>query len=213
MSHRPNRRNPFFLTLALFALLPLLAIAAAPPLAAATWEIDPVHSDVGFKVRHFVSNVPGEFNDFSGTIVYDAEHPEKSSVEITVQAASIDTGNDERDNHLRSADFFAVEEYPTLHFMSTAVKAKGNELAVLGELTIRGVTKTVTVPVTVLGTMETPNGAKAGFEAELVIDRQDYGVQWNRTLDQGAMLSDEVTLTIAIEANRVEPEGESQPGS
>lgn len=201
MHHRPNRSK--LLALVFTALLALPLAADAEP---TTWVVDKPHSEVAFQVRHLFTPVRGEFNDFSGTLVYDPETPSNSSVEMTVQAASIDTDNQKRDDHLRSPDFFAVEEHPTLSFESTKVAAAGEEtLAVTGDLTIRGVTKQVTVPVKILGVA----GDKGGFSTEFVIDRQEFGVNWNRALDQGGtILGDEVTVDLAFEVNRQKEEGE-----
>lgn len=194
----------------LLALVTLILLACAAVSSAATWEVDKAHSNVGFTVRHLVTNVPGQFDDFDGTIVYDAENPTASSVELIVDAASIDTRNDRRDNHLRSGDFFAVEEFPTLTFTSKKVAPLGEDrLAVTGDLTIRGVTKEVTVPVEIVGS----TGRKLGFSTEFTIDRLDYGVTWNRTLDQGGtVLADEVEIRLEIAADRVEPEAADSAG-
>lgn len=183
-------------------LLVSLLVPALTMAQAATWEVDPVHSDVSFSVRHFLTPVPGRFADFSGAIVYDPANAAGSRVELTVQAASIDTGNEQRDGHLRSPDFFDVEKYPTLSFKSTDVKSAGaGELHVTGDFNLHGVTKSITVPVEVLGVMDTPMGPRAGFVAEFKIDRKDYGITWNRALDQGgAILGDEVKISIAVEA-------------
>lgn len=201
-----HRKN---LIVAFVALLILPLAASAQP---TTWVVDPVHSNVGFKVRHFFTPVGGQFKDFAGTIVYDAENPAQSKVEVVVQAESIDTDNDRRDGHLRSPDFFDVAEYPTLSFTSKKVVAQGDDLAVTGDLTIHGVTKEVTLPVQVLGMM----GDKAGFATEFTVDRQEYGVSWNRVLDQGGtILGDEVTVELTFEVDRkVEEEmaGEQQAG-
>ncbi len=188
---------PFALALAL--LVPALALADA-----AVYKVDPAHSAVGFTVRHFVSNVPGHFRDFDGMIHYDKEKPTASKVEFTVRAASIDTANGDRDNHLRSPDFFDAEKFPTLSFTSTGVKpVDADTLEVTGDLTIHGVTKEVTIPVEILGTMATPRGEKAGFETAFTVNRKDYGVIWNRVLDAGgAMLGEDVKVSIAIEADR-----------
>lgn len=192
----------------LFALVVLPLAAAAPAQAADTWTVDTTHSGVAFDIRHFLSKVPGRFNDFDGVIFYDPENPAKSTVEFTVQAASIDTGNENRDEHLRGADFFEVETYPTLTFKSKKVAPAGeNALAVTGDFTLHGVTKEITVPVQVLGTM----GDKAGFATEFVIDRKDYGINWNRALDAGgAILGDEVNVEIQIEANRKKEEAAAE---
>lgn len=197
----PTRSKLLALVFAALLALPLAAAAETT-----TWSVDNPHSEVAFQVRHFFTPVRGQFNDFTGTIVYDPEEPSNSSVEMVVQAASIDTDNEKRDSHLRSPDFFAVEEHPTLSFKSKKVAAVGeNNLAVTGDLTIRGTTKEVTIPVQVLGVM----GDKAGFSTEFVIDRQEFGVNWNRTLDQGGtILGDEVSVDLAFEVNRVKPEEE-----
>jgi polyisoprenoid-binding protein YceI len=189
--------------LSLVAVFALALALAVPAQAADTWNVDPVHSHVGFSVRHLLTPVPGSFGDFTGTIVYDQASPAASSVELTVQTASIDTKNDRRDNHLRSADFFDAEKHPTLTFKSKKVAPLGGKnLAVTGDLTIRGITKEVTVPVEVLGVM----GDKAGFQTELTIDRKDYEVLWNRALDQGGtVLGDEVKIVLTIEADREKP--------
>jgi polyisoprenoid-binding protein YceI len=188
--------------------LPALCVALLLPAAVAAqpvvYKADPVHSSVTFTIRHFVSEVDGRFKDFDGTIKYDAQHPADSSVQFTVQAASISTGNDDRDKHLKSPDFFDAAKFPALSFASTKVVAKGaNAFDVTGNLTIHGVTKTVTVPASFLGTVKMQKGEKAGFQASFTLNRLDYGVSWNRAIEGGgAMLGDEVTVNIDIEANR-----------
>jgi polyisoprenoid-binding protein YceI len=185
--------------LALGLLAPALALADT-----AVYKVDPDHSSVNFVIRHFVSNVPGRFTDFDGTVKYDQQNPAASSVEFTVQAASIDTDNDDRNNHLRSPDFFDVQKFPTLSFSSTSVKPKdADTLDVTGDLTIHGVTKQVTIPVDILGTLKTPRGEKAGFETSFTVNRKDYGVLWNRVLDAGGtVLGEDVKINIAVEADR-----------
>ena len=192
-----RRALPYALSLAL--LLP--ALASADPVV---YKVDSDHSGIGFTVRHFVSNVPGRFKDFDGVIKYDAQNPAASSVSFTVQAASIDTDNGDRDDHLRGPEFFDVAKFPTLTFSSTSVKAvDAHNLEVTGDLTMRGVTKKVILPVEVLGVMKGPRGEKAGFETAFKLDRKEYGVNWNRVLDNGgAILGDEVKVTISIEADR-----------
>lgn len=195
-------RRAFTYVFTLALLLPAIsAIAAADPVV---YKVDPDHSGVSFTIRHFVSNVPGRFKDFDGVIKYDKQNPAASSVSFTTQAASIDTDNTDRDNHLRSPDFFDVAKFPTLTFSSTSVKAvDADTLEVTGDLTIKGVTKKVTVPVEVLGTVKGPRGEKAGFETSFKLDRKEYGINWNRVLDAGgAILGDEVKINIAIEADR-----------
>jgi polyisoprenoid-binding protein YceI len=180
-----------------------LALVLAVPAKADTWKLDPVHSQVAFSVRHFLTPVPGRFGTFDGQIAYDPANPAASTVEVTVDTASIDTDNDRRDDHLRSPDFFDAASHPKLSFKSKKVAPLGeSSLAVTGDLTIRGVTKEVTVPVQVLGVL----GDKAGFQTEFTIDRKDYGVVWNRALDQGGtVLGDEVKIVLSIEADRQKP--------
>jgi polyisoprenoid-binding protein YceI len=189
------------LTYALSLALLLPALAVAQP---AVYKVDSDHSGVSFTIRHFVSNVPGRFKDFDGSIKYDPKNPAASSVNFTIQAASIDTDNPDRDNHLRGDDFFSVEKFPTLTFSSTSVKAvDADTLEVTGELTMKGVTKKVTVPVEFLGSLKTPRGEKAGFETAFKLDRKEYGIIWNRALDAGgAVLGDDVKINISIEADR-----------
>jgi polyisoprenoid-binding protein YceI len=193
------RSKTLFHTLALVLLLPALALAAP-----AVYKVDSDHSGVGFSIRHFVSNIPGRFKDFDGVIKYDAQNPAASSVSFTIQAASIDTDNSDRDNHLKSPDFFDVAKFPTLTFSSTSVKAvDANTLEVTGDMTIKGVTKKVTVPVDILGTVKGPRGEKAGFETTFTLDRKEYGITWNRALDTGgAILGDDVKISISVESDR-----------
>jgi polyisoprenoid-binding protein YceI len=186
------------LTLATF---PLLAQNVPAP---EVWTIDPVHSGVNFTIRHFVSNVPGQFREFDGRITIDRANPERSTVEFTIQAASINTGSEDRDKHLRSEDFFDVAEYPTISFKSTSITPKGKaNFDVTGDLTMRGVTRRITIPVTYLGSMKGPRGEKSGFELNMVLNRKDYGIVWNRVLDSGgSVLGDEVKVSINLEADR-----------
>lgn len=196
-----------FAKLALSILLLATLVPVTAYADASSWEVDQAHSTVAFEVRHFFTQVPGRFNDFSGTILYDPDDVANSEVSFTVQAASIDTENERRDQHLRSADFFDVEKFPTLSFESKKVEAgSGDTLQVTGDLTIHGVTREVTIPVDFLGSM----GQKAGFATEFQIDRKDFNITWNRTLDQGgAILGDEVTIDIDVEANAPQEEEEA----
>ena len=183
------------------------SLAQAKP---ATWDIDTAHSGVAFTIRHLFAKVPGSFDAFSGTVVYDAENPAASSAQIEIQAKSIDTKNDRRDNHLRSADFFEVEKYPTITFKSTAVKdLGGGKHELTGDLTMHGVTKSVTLAVTFLGAGPGMGGeTRAGFEATGTLNRKDFGIVWNKALDQGGtLLGDDVAITIGVEAveHRDEP--------
>ena len=186
----------------------LIAAAVAMPLLAQnapeTWVVDKAHSTAQFKVRHMMSNTVGMFRDFDGNITIDRANPAKSSVEFTIQAKSIDTGNSNRDEHLRSADFFDVAKFPTISFKSTSVAKKSDdEFAVTGDLTMHGVTKRVTLPVTFLGFGRTARGEKAGFEIETTVNRKDYGIVWNKTLDEGGLLlGEDVKVTINLEVDR-----------
>jgi len=184
------------------------ALAVMPGLALAdseTFTLDGAHSQVGFKVRHFVSKVNGRFSEYEGTVNIDRAKPEASSVDVTVKTASINTDNARRDDHLRSPDFFDAAKYPTITFKSTKVVAKGNNAYdVTGNFTLHGVTKEITVPVSFMGFIKDPRGGeKAGFEASTVINRKDYGIVWNQTLDAGGtVLGDEVTVDLNFEANK-----------
>lgn len=191
------------------ACIAALILALAPALAVAepvTYKVDADHSGVSFSIRHFVSNTPGRFKDFDGTVKYDKAAPATSSVEFTIQAASIDTANNDRDEHLRGADFFDVQKFPTLTFVSSSVKPVDKDtLEVTGDLTMHGVTKKITIPVEVLGSVKTPNGEKAGFETTFTVNRKDYGIVWNRMLDSSTVLGEDVKITVNIEANGPKP--------
>ncbi len=185
--------------LALAFLLP--ATAAAEP---AVYKVDADHSGISFRVRHLVSNVSGRFREFDGVIRYDRQSPSASSVEFTVRAASIDTTSNDRDEDLRSKNFFDAAKYPTLSFISTRVVPKDAEtLEVTGNLTMHGVTREITFPVKLLGTVAIPGGEKAGFEASFTVNRKEFGINWNNVLDSGPILGDEVRVSIDVEASRV----------
>jgi len=176
-----------------------LAVSAQ---AADTFVVDPGHSEVSFRVRHFVSQVSGRFNSFEGTIQVDHDDPAASSVSFKIKTDSIDTGNEQRDGHLRSPDFFEAEKYPEITFESSKVEPKGDDLYhVTGAFTLHGVTKELTLPVRYLGSVTDNRGStKAGFETEVTIDRQEYGITFNRALDQGGvMLGNDVSVRIALE--------------
>ena len=176
---------------------------SATATAVKSLAIDKTHSEATFQVRHLVTKVRGRFTDLGGSIAFDEASPERSTVTFTIQAASIDTGTPDRDAHLRSGDFFHVEQYPTISFASTEIKARGgNEFDVTGDLTMRGVTKRITLPVTFLGTAKDPWGnQKLGFETETTINRKDYGLTWNAALETGGFLvGDEVKISVSIQA-------------
>jgi len=171
--------------------------------ATRTFAIDKTHSEMVFQVRHLVTRVRGRFTDFDGTIQLDLATPEKSTVTLSIKAATIDTGTADRDAHLRSDDFFAVEKYPALTFTSTRVTKKTEELyEVTGTLTIRGVAKEVTLPVTFLGAAKDPWGnERVGFETEIAINRKDFGLTWNAALETGGFLvGDEVKISASVQA-------------
>ena len=176
--------------------------------AAPSYSVDPVHSSVGFKVRHLVSKVNGRFAEFSGTIAGDPAKPEGASVSFTIKAASIDTQNGDRDKHLRSADFFDVEKFPEITFSSTKITPKGGDrYEVAGNFTMHGVTKAIVLPVTLSGVAKDPWGnERVGFSLQFTLDRKDYGISFNKVLDQGGMmLGDDVEVSIDLEAIRKPP--------
>ena len=191
---------------ALAALLPLTRALAETTL----YKIDPNHSVVGFSIRHLFSKVPGRFNEFEGTIQFDDKNMAASSVETTIKTASIFTNQEKRDNHLRSADFFAADSFPTITFKSTKVTAvENNKFQIEGDLTIRGRTKRVVLDAELLGVGATPMGTRAGFEATTTVNRKDFGVLWNKTLDQGGtLLGDDVAIDLGVEAVKAEPKGQ-----
>ncbi len=185
-----------------------VALLAALPAAADTFTIDKSHSDVGFRIRHFVSTVTGRFDSFSGAIDLNKANMEASSVEFEIEAASINTANADRDKHLRSPDFFDVEKFPKVTFKSTSIKKTGsNSFDVTGNFTLHGVTKTITLPVTYLGEIADPWGnIRAGFETSTTLDRKEYGITWNKALDAGgAILGDEVKVSINLETVQEKP--------
>jgi polyisoprenoid-binding protein YceI len=188
------------------AVLALVAVLPAPAsLAADTYVIDKAHSEATFQVRHIVTRVRGNFADISGTIQADAAKPEASSVEFSVKTASIDTGAPDRDKHLRSADFFEVEKFPEMTFKSSRIKPVGKDrYEVTGTFTLRGVSKELTLPVAFLGFAKDPWGnEKAGFETSVTLNRKDFGMVWNKVLDNGgALLGDEVYVSVNVEANK-----------
>ncbi|SDJ47759.1 Polyisoprenoid-binding protein YceI [Frankineae bacterium MT45] len=168
-----------------------------------TWTIDPVHTHIGFMIKHMmVSKVRGHFRTFSGEIV-TAEQPLDSSVNVTIEATSIDTDNDMRDNHIRSADFFDAESHPNITFTSTQIRSEDGEFFIDGDLTIRGTTRPVTL------TVETPEfgpgaqgGTKAGFSATTVVNRHDFGVSYDGPIPGGGtVLGDKVQIVLDVEAD------------
>jgi polyisoprenoid-binding protein YceI len=169
-----------------------------------TYTIDASHSRIGFVARHaMVTKVRGSFNEFEGTAVLDGTKPAASTAQVTIQAASIDTRQAQRDEHLRSNDFLAMEQFPTITFVSTAVEQTGDaEFDLTGDLTIKGITKAVTIPFTYDGAATDPyNNLRVGFEGSVVIKRSDYGVSFNAALETGGVLiSEKITLEFEISA-------------
>ncbi|UOT04429.1 YceI family protein [Rhodococcus opacus] len=177
------------------------ATATLPNLTAGTWAIDTVHSTVGFSVRHLmVSKVRGTFNDFTGAITVAEDGT--AAVTAEIQVASIDTKNTDRDAHIKSADFFDAEQYPTATFTSTAVRANGDDYVVDGEFTLHGVTRPVELALEFNGVNPgMGNGPVAGFEATTVLNRKDFGITIDMPLEGGgAVVGDKITITLEIEA-------------
>ncbi|MGE3267982.1 MAG: YceI family protein [Chloroflexota bacterium] len=180
-------------------------MSVSPPTTptAATWTIDPAHSLVELAVKHMMfSTVKGRFPKMAGSIVFDDANPSASSVTAEIDAASIDTGDAARDGHLRSADFLDVETFPTITFQSTDVVARGSNLVVIGDLTIRGVTQPVSLEVELSGQGTDPwGGQRVGFSASTTINRKEFGLTWNQALEAGGVLvSDQVKISLEIQA-------------
>ena len=199
------------------ALRPLAALLAAVTLASpaaavpTTWKVDPAHTEVGFEVRHFFSKVHGVFHDMQGTIVFDDQDPNAIKVDATARVASVDTGNHNRDAHLQTPDFFNAATDSLLLFRSTKVEKAGKgKFKISGDLTMRGVTKQVVFDAEFLGssavTIEGKSwGSKAGFSATTVVNRKDFGINWNKALDNGGMMvDDQVTIILNVEANKAD---------
>jgi polyisoprenoid-binding protein YceI len=178
------------------------------------WQIDPAHSEILFSVKHMmISTVRGKFSTFSGTIDADEQHPTAAQVKVEIDAASIDTGNEQRDTHLRSADFLNAEQYPTITFKSTKIERIDEHHGRLyGDLTIRDVTKPVVLDVEYAGLAKSPWGTvSAGFSAETKINRKDWNLNWNVALETGGWLvSDEIRVNIELELVRQEQQAEAE---
>ena len=192
-------------------LLPLLALAALPGLARAAateWTIDAGHSTAGFAVRHLViSQVRGAFSKFSGTVKLDEADLARSSVEATIDVTSIDTRVADRDAHLKSPDFLDAARYPAITYRSTQVARVGEgRLRVTGDLTLHGVTRPVTLDVAVTPAVKGMAGeTRRGFSATAQIARKDFGLTWNKVVEAGPAVGDEVTITLDLEAVKAEP--------
>jgi polyisoprenoid-binding protein YceI len=195
-----------------FAAVALALAVASATAAPVAYKIDQAHSEVGFKIRHFFAKVPGRFNDFAGTLMLDDKNLAASSVDVTIQTTSIYTNNERRDNHLRSDDFFSAEKFPAITFKSTKVTpGEDKKFKIDGDLTMRGVTKPVTLDAELIGMGAigmggNAVGTRAGFEATTTVNRKDWGILWNKTLDNGGtMLDDMVAIDLNIEAVKDEP--------
>jgi polyisoprenoid-binding protein YceI len=190
----------------IFSVLAGLILTAGTLSAQTTkWAVDPVHSNIKFSVTHMVvSEVEGSFKKFEGTVENGKPDFSDAVVNFTVDVNSVNTDNEMRDGHLKSDDFFNVSKYPSMTFKSTSVKALGgNKYQLVGNLTIRDVTKSVTFDVTYGGTIKTPMGVKAGFKAKTTINRFDYNLKWNNALEAGSLVVDkDVVITLNIELNQ-----------
>jgi len=167
------------------------------------WTLDPAHTRIGFSARHaMVTTVRGQFTEFEGTAHIDSANPASSTVSVTIKGGSIDTGNADRDAHLRSGDFFENDAYPDITFVSTDVQRDGGDWAVTGDLTIKGVTKPTTVVFEPTGSAKDPFGnTRAGFEGTATINRKDWGISWNAALETGGVLvSDKIKLEFDVSA-------------
>ncbi len=171
-----------------------------------TYTIDPSHSRIGFVARHaMITKVRGAFNEVEGSGQFDPQNPEASTISVTIQTASVDTRNDDRDAHVRGADFLDVEAFPTLTFVSTAIASTGgDDFDITGDLTIKDVTRPVTFSAELTGTVVDPWGnTRVGLEGSAVVNRKDWGLTWNAALEAGGILvSDKVTLELEISAVR-----------
>jgi polyisoprenoid-binding protein YceI len=176
--------------------------AAAPAAATNKWAADPAHSAVGFRVRHLgITWVNGQFKQFTAEVNYDPNNPEAASVVARIQTASVDTDNERRDNDLRSSNYLAVDSFPEMTFVSKKVERAGDgRLRITGDLTLRGVTRSVVLDTEVGGVLTTPRGRRTAFSATTTLKRQDYGITFNRLMEGAQVVGDDVKITIDIEA-------------
>ena len=168
-----------------------------------TWVLDPSHSEIGFTARHaMVTKVRGKFDEFEGTIVIDGANPSNSSATFTAQLASFNTGNEQRDGHVKGADFFDVDNNKTLEFKSTSVKVDGDDFELVGDLTIKGATKSVKIRGEFSDIVKDPFGnSRVGFEGKTELSRKDFGLTWNVALETGGWLvSDEIKIHLDLSA-------------
>jgi len=178
-------------------------LLASATFATDKYELDPVHTRIGFTARHLmINNVSGRFTDFTGNILYDEQDVTKSSVAVKVQTASVSTENKMRDDDLRSANFFDVAKYPEITFQSSRIEKQGDGYACVGTLTMHGVSKEITIPFTILGKVKDPWGnTRVGLEAELKVDRRDWGLTYSKTLDSGGLVvGNDIKIDLNVEA-------------
>ena len=182
----------------------MTTVAPSSPTLTGTYSLDPSHTRIGFVARHaMVTNVRGSFNEFEGTATVDGVNPANSGVRVTIQAASIDTRNAQRDEHLRSNDFLALAEYPQITFVSTGIRQVDDAtFEVTGDLTIKGVTNQITVPFEFEGAATDPFGnQRIGFDGKVTINRKDYGITWNAALETGGVLvGEKIVLEFEVSA-------------
>lgn len=179
--------------------------ATSTPADAPAYDIDVGHSTLGFAVKHLgVGTTRGSFREYDGTIHFDPDNFDSFMAEVTIDAASIDTKLKKRDDHLRASDFFDVENHPEITFTSSRLEKRGEGAVIIGDLTMKGVTKQLTIPVQMSGPVQSPFGPTViALEAEIMINRQDYGISWSKTLDNGGLVVDDnVTLIIELEAQK-----------
>jgi polyisoprenoid-binding protein YceI len=188
----------FHKSLLLFVLIGCVSLSHA-----AVWDIDPSHSHVGFRIRHLVTKVNGQFDKFKGSLNFDEKSLKDLSALADIDTSSVNTNEPKRDTHLKTADFFDVEKFPSMTFKSTGVKnLKGSQFQLVGDLTLHGITKPVTLDVEMGGVTQDPwGGTRSGFSAKGMLNRKDYGMVWNKALDNGGFLvGDEVEIDIEVEA-------------
>lgn len=180
-------------------------------MATKEWNFDNAHSQIGFTIKHMMfAKVRGQFNEWAGSFTFDPEDPAHSKVSASIQIASVDTGNEQRDEHLRSEDFFNAEEFPEMTFESTKWKKNGDEYTVEGNLTIRDVTKPITLDVEQTGTGTDPWGnTRTAFTASTTLNRKEFGLTWNQALETGGVLVGE-DVNVQIEVQAVEASQEDE---
>lgn len=191
----------------ILGLILAVGLSSTSVFAANVYKIDPVHSSIAFSVKHMmVSNVPGQFDQYEGQAIYDPKDLSASKVEVTIQASSIDTHNEKRDGHLKSPDFFDAAKFPTITFISKKI----TPTEITGDLTMKGVTKEITIPATITGPVKGMMGNLIGISGTFTLNRQDYGISYNKVLDQGGLaVSNDVVVNFSFEADE-EPSKEAE---